>query len=181
MDPLARLFDILGRGGARLYGGERVSQLAHALQCAAAAEAAAAPPPLVAAALLHDVGHLVHDLGEDPAAAGIDDRHERRGADWLAERFVPAVSEPVRLHVDAKRYLCAAEPGYFDRLSAASVRSLELQGGPFAADAAARFIACPFAADAVALRRWDEIAKEPGRGTLGLEHFRRCLEAGLRG
>ena len=179
MDAVEEAMQVLLRGGARDYGGERVTQLAHALQCAQAAERDGAAPALVAAALLHDIGHLIHDLGPEPAAPGVVDRHEHGGADWLARRFGPAVAEPVRLHVDAKRYLCATEASYFATLSPASVRSLDLQGGPMRPDEAAAFIARPHAADAVRLRRWDEAAKVPGCETPGLAHYRDALVAGL--
>jgi phosphonate degradation associated HDIG domain protein len=178
VDEIRELFE---GGGDRQYGGERVTQLAHALQCAAAAEAAGAPAPLIVAALLHDVGHLVHELGPRPAERGIDDRHEERGAEWLARRFGPDVTEPVRLHVGAKRYLCAVEPGYFQGLSPASVRSLALQGGPFDAEGAAAFIGGPHAEEAARLRRWDEAAKVAGLATPELAHFADALRACLRG
>jgi len=177
IDEVAELF--LG-GGGRQYGGEAVTQLAHALQCAAAAEAEHASPALVAAALLHDIGHLTQSFGPKPAARGIDDVHEQGGADYLAARFEPAVSEPVRLHVDAKRYLCAVEPGYFATLSPASVRSLELQGGVFSPEEAQAFIRRPFAEDAVRLRRWDEQAKVKGLTTPDLAHFKSYLAQCLK-
>jgi len=168
IDEISSLF--LG-GGGRLYGGEAVTQLAHALQCAAAAESENAAPALITAALLHDVGHLVHQLGRRPPGRGVDDRHEAAGAAFLERWFVPAVSEPARLHVDAKRYLCAVEPGYFGTLSKASVRSLDLQGGVFSAKDAAAFIRRPHAEDAVRVRRWDEAAKVTGLATPDLAHF----------
>lgn len=179
MSPIDAIFERFDRHGGDDYGGERVRQLEHALQCAALAEAEGAAPGLVAAALLHDIGHLIHDLGREPAARGIDDRHEVLGQQWLAQWFGEAVTEPVRLHVPAKRYLTATDPGYFASLSAGSVRSLELQGGPFTPGDAAAFIARPHAMDAVRLRRWDEGAKVPGRVTPDLAHFRRHLEASL--
>jgi len=167
-------------GGGRQYGGEAVTQLAHALQCAASAEAEHASPALITAALLHDIGHLTHKFGAKPAVRGIDDMHEQGGADFLASRFEPAVSEAVRLHVDAKRYLCAVEPGYFASLSPASVRSLELQGGVFSPAEAQEFIRRPFAEDAVRLRRWDEQAKVKGLKTPDFAHFEsymaKCLK-----
>jgi gamma-butyrobetaine dioxygenase len=83
------------------------------------------------------------------------------GAQWLGQWFGPAVTEPVRLHVAAKRYLCATEPNYFGLLSAESVRTLALQGGPMTPEQAAAFGALPFAHDAVAVRRWDDEAKDP--------------------
>jgi phosphonate degradation associated HDIG domain protein len=174
VDFVLRLFK--ERGGAA-YLGEPVSQTEHALQTAWAAEQGGLGGALVAAALLHDVGHLLHDLPEDCALAGIDDAHEVRGGRWLARHFGPEVAEPVRLHVAAKRFLCATDPAYAGRLSEASLRSLRLQGGPLPPDEAARCRAGPHAEAAVLLRRLDEQAKVPGLRTPGLEHFRPCLEA----
>src|SRR5260221_492163 len=131
MQSLEQVLDRLRRGSSAEYGSDRVSQLEHALQCATQAEEAGATPALIIAALLHDIGHLVHDLGRDVARRGIDDRHEVRGRDWLCKWFAEDVTGPVRLHVDAKRYLCAVDPAYFATLSPGSVRSLALQGGPF--------------------------------------------------
>ena len=181
MAPLDEIRELFEGGGGRQYGGDRVTQFAHALQCAAAAEAEGAPAPLIAASLLHDVGHLVHELGPRPADRGIDDRHEERGAAFLARWFGLEVTEPVRLHVDAKRYLCSVEPPYFKSLSPASVRSLALQGGPFDASAAFTFIERPHAEDAVRLRRWDELAKIAGLETPDIAHFAGALRAALRG
>jgi phosphonate degradation associated HDIG domain protein len=174
IDFVLRLFK--ERGDAA-YIGEPVSQTEHALQTAWAAEQAGADSALVAAALLHDVGHLLHDLPENCALAGIDDAHEVLGAKWLAEHFGPEVAEPVHLHVAAKRFLCATEPNYMGRLSEASLRSLQLQCGPFTTGEAAQFRLQPHAEAAVRLRRFDEQAKVPGLRTPDLEHFRRCLEA----
>src|SRR6266852_9367277 len=137
-DPLRQeLLDIFVGRATRRYGLSAINQLQHALQAAALAEADNCSPSTVLASLLHDVGHMVHTLGEDPAGRGIDDGHEELGAKWLAERFGPAVSEPVRLHVAAKRYLCAVEPDYFGCLSEASKHSLTMQGGPMTAEEAA--------------------------------------------
>ena len=179
MGTIDEIMEIYEGASGRKYGGEQVTQLAHALQCAAAAEREGAAAPLIVAALLHDVGHLIHDLGPRPAARGIDDKHEEGGAEWLRQRFGAGVVEPVRLHVAAKRYLCAAEPGYFEMLSPGSVRSLKLQGGPFDPAAAAVFIAEPHAVEAVRLRRWDEAAKEPDLKTPDLAHFRPLIEVCL--
>jgi len=179
MSPIEQIFRCFDRHGADDYGGERVRQLDHALQCAALAEATGAEATLITAALLHDIGHLIHDLGDTPAVRGIDDRHELLGREWLARWFGEAVTEPVRLHVNAKRYLTATDPGYFATLSAGSVRSLKLQGGAFSPELAAGFIALPFAQDAVRLRGWDEGAKVPGKPTPDLAHFRRYIEASL--
>jgi phosphonate degradation associated HDIG domain protein len=174
IDFLLRLFKERGDGA---YLGEPVSQTEHALQTAWAAEQAGAGSAVIAAALLHDVGHLLHDLPEDCALAGIDDAHEARGARWLAQHFGPEVAEPVRLHVSAKRFLCATDPTYAGQLSEASLRSLQLQGGPFTPDEAAQFRRHPHAEAAITLRRLDEQAKVPGLPTPSLEHFRPCLEA----
>lgn len=170
-DLFTRLADIYEGRATRRYGLADVHQLAHALQSADLAAEAGEAPALILAALLHDIGHMVHDLGEDPASAGIDDKHEDLGADWLARHFPPEVSEPVRLHVAAKRYLCTAEPGYAELLSDDSIRSLALQGGPMSADEAAAFIAQPFAPEAVRLRRYDDAAKDPARVTPGFAEF----------
>ena len=126
--------------------------------------------PLVAAALLHDVGHFVaiDDIG---GLADIDDVHELRGVAVLVRDFPPAVVEPIRLHVAAKRYLVAIDPGYAAGLSSASVHSLAQQGGPMTTAEIARFEALPFAEDAVRLRRWDDLAKTPGRETPGLAYY----------
>ena len=177
-DPLRQeLLDIFTGRATRRYGLSAIIQLQHALQAAALAEADDAPPATVLASLLHDVGHMIHRLGEDPASRGIDDVHEELGAAWLAERFGPDVSEPVRLHVAAKRYLCAVEPDYFSKLSPDSVRSLGLQGGPMSADEVAAFRRHPQWQEAVRLRRYDEAAKDPKATTPDFDHFLRHVEA----
>lgn len=176
-----RLIELIAAKGIRQYGGEQVSQCEHALQCAFLAEREGAPVTVVAAGLLHDIGHLLYDDAERPALRGIDDRHEEVGAEYLLGVFGPTVAEPVRLHVAAKRYLCATSPGYFGCLSAASVRSLELQGGPFNADEGAAFRSIPFAEQAVRIRLWDDTAKLPGRETPPIKHYRATLLAALKG
>lgn len=177
LDELTELFE--GRAQAR-YGLAHVNQHAHAVQSAAHARMRCLPPALIVAALLHDVGHMLHRLGEHPAAAGIDDRHEQVGADWLGPRFGPAVAEPVRLHVDAKRYLCATDAGYADRLTRDSIDSLALQGGPMSAAQAAAFMTLPFAQDAVALRRIDDLAKDPNGPCPEFVSFRPDIVLALR-
>lgn len=173
VDEICELFSTKGHAA---YIGEPVSQLEHALQSAYHAEHSGASDALVVAALLHDFGHLIHKLPEDCADHGIDDRHEALGQAWLRRYFGPEVTEPVRLHVAAKRYLCATDPGYFGELSPASVQSLALQGGPFSAAEVAEFEANPHYQAAVELRRWDDLAKVPGMEVPGLEHYRARLE-----
>ena len=169
------IFDILETKGGARYGGEDVSQLQHALQCATLAERAGASDHMITAALFHDIGHLILD-DEGAAARGLDLVHEECGAEALARLFGPEVAEPVRLHVEAKRYLSATNPRYLERLSEASTLSLEVQGGPHDAEAAARFAEAPHARSAMALRSWDEAAKDPEAQTPPLEHFRETAE-----
>ncbi|WP_329139195.1 TauD/TfdA family dioxygenase [Streptomyces sp. NBC_01476] len=178
LDPLAELFD--GPGSAE-YLGEDVTMAEHMLQAGALAEAAGAAPHLVAAALLHDVGHFRGPVTGAELMAGTDNRHSHTGADLLARWFGPEVTEPVRLHVAAKRYLCAVEPGYRAGLSAASEHTLQVQGGPMTGEEAAAFARLPHAADAVAVRRWDERAKEPHAGPVDFAHFLPLLGSLLPG
>lgn len=176
---LKLLVQTLRDRGHEQYGSEAVSQLEHALQCATLAAAANSPGRLIVASLLHDIGHLTHDLGEDAAERGIDDRHEHRATGLLKQLFGPAVAEPVKLHVNAKRYLCAVDQDYWASLSPASQTSLELQGGIYTPAEAEVFLSQPFAPDAVALRRWDDCAKDPQCKTPGLDHFAALLESCL--
>ena len=177
VEEILRLFQARGQDA---YLGEPVSQAEHALQAARLAAIDGVPDALVVAALLHDVGHLLHDQGDDAADRGIDARHERSGGSWLARNFGPEVAEPARLHVDAKRYLCAVEPSYLDGLSPASKQSLALQGGPMSPDEVRRFEANPHHRDAVRLRRWDDEAKVPGLDVPGLESYLGRLAATLK-
>jgi phosphonate degradation associated HDIG domain protein len=175
---IGRLFE---RYGGLAYTGEPVTQLEHALQSAQLAEREGADDALVTAALLHDLGHLLNRLGETPTARGLDDQHQYFAIPFLRGLFPRSVLEPIRLHVDAKRALCALEPGYHETLSADSVRSLELQGGVLGAEAAVAFSRKPFARDAMRLRRWDDAAKKEGEPTPPLEHYlqvaARCVVA----
>lgn len=179
-DETQAVLEMFEKRGHSQYGGESVTQLEHALQAATFAERDGASPFLITAALLHDVGHLLHNLPEDAPDRGVDDRHEELAARWLEKRFGPEVVEPARLHVDAKRYLCAVEPEYLQSLSPPSALSLKLQGGPMSADDVAIFRAHPFHREAVALRRWDDAAKVPAMVTPTLAHFAQHVEASLR-
>ena len=154
MSIVAELGELFAGAGGQEYLGEAVTIATHSLQAGGLALAAGAPDALVAAALLHDVGHFIET-----------EKHDDSGARWLAGSFDAAVTEPVRLHVLAKRYLCTVEPSYFDLLSPASVHTLELQGGTMSAEEVAAFEASPYHVDAVAVRRWDDEAKDPDADT----------------
>ena len=176
MSIVDEIFELFARRGGEAYFGELVSQLEHALQTVQQAEEAGAPDTLIAAALLHDIGHLLHQLPEDIADHGVDGWHERVGARWLARYFPEAVTEPIRLHVAAKRYLCAVDAEYQRQLSAASIQSLALQGGPMSEAEVREFEAMPYVRDAVRLRRWDDQAKVIGWKTEDLTQYEPLLE-----
>jgi [1-hydroxy-2-(trimethylamino)ethyl]phosphonate dioxygenase len=169
------ILDLLAAQGKEAYFGEPVSVLEHCLQCAHYAEQSQASPAMIAAALLHDIGHVLHGLPEDIAQQGWDGAHEEVAAVYLARRFGEDVTETVRLHVAAKRYLCATDPSYFARLSPASVESLQLQGGVMSDEEVAAFEALPNARLAVQVRRWDDEAKIPQLEVPGLAHYRPVL------
>jgi [1-hydroxy-2-(trimethylamino)ethyl]phosphonate dioxygenase len=145
--------------------------LEHALQCASLAKENSASDALITASLLHDIGHILHDLPDDAPDNGIDDFHENLAAHFLKQHFPPAVSEPVRLHVAAKRYMCTVEPTYFEKLSPPSVQSLEIQGGLMNEEELWAFEQNPFHQDAIQLRRWDDMAKDPDWKTEPIEAF----------
>jgi gamma-butyrobetaine dioxygenase len=179
-EPVGIIEELFASEGAAEYLGEAVTQATHMLQAAALAEQAGAPPALIAAALLHDVGHFTGTVTGRDLMQGTDNRHSDQGASWLAQWFGPDVTEPVRLHVDAKRYLCATEPEYLGQLSPASVYTLGVQGGPMHGDELASFEANPFAAAACQVRRWDDRAKDPGAAAPPFAHFAPVLEGLLR-
>jgi phosphonate degradation associated HDIG domain protein len=153
------------------YSGEPVTQLEHALQAAHLAEEAGGDDALVTAAFLHDLGHLLNLQGATPTARGIDDQHQYFSIPFLRGLFPDAVIEAIRLHVDAKRALCALESGYYDALSEDSKRSLKLQGGIFTPEQTQAFLAKPFAEDAMRVRRWDDAAKVAGQRTPPIGHY----------
>jgi [1-hydroxy-2-(trimethylamino)ethyl]phosphonate dioxygenase len=181
MNVVDEVCELFATKGHAAYVGEPVSQLEHALQAAYHAEGADAGDALVVAALLHDIGHLLHKLPEDAADHGIDTRHEQVGQAWLARYCGAEVTEPIRLHVPAKRYLCATDPDYLGQLSPASTLSLRLQGGPFTSDEVSQFERNPHYRAAVTLRRWDDLAKVPGMPVPPLDHYRPRLARILRG
>jgi phosphonate degradation associated HDIG domain protein len=173
---IAEIVNLFETRGHAAYFGEPVSQLEHALQAAHVAEADRASPALIVAALLHDVGHLLHSEAEDVAERGVDTHHESAGKAWLARRFGPEVWQPVALHVAAKRYLCSVDGAYLNQLSAASLLSLELQGGRFTESQVRAFEANPFFADAIRMRRFDDQAKKPFWDVPRLKHYFAKLE-----
>ena len=162
---LTTLLDWLEQRAGGFYGGEAITQLEHALQCADLALEHGASASLISAALLHDIGHLADGETDETYP------HGELASALLSQLFGPAVTEPVRLHVEAKRYLCAADPLYWSGLSPASKRSLEWQGGPYTAEQADIFIRQPYADDAVQLRLWDDAAKQRDKVTPSLAHF----------
>jgi gamma-butyrobetaine dioxygenase len=167
---LAEIEALFAEHGGESYG-EGVTMLAHMLQAAALAESQNAGESLVIAALLHDVGHFLQPTDD---SFGYH-KHDRSGGDWLAKRFPAEVSEPVRLHVAAKRYLCAVEKDYFDKLSAASVYTLSQQGGPMSDAEVRAFAASPHHLAAVRLRRWDDSGKVDGVTVRDLPSYRAML------
>ena len=185
MDIITKIEQVFAKYKNIPYLGEGVTQLQHALQSAYEAEKARASDELITAALLHDIGHMVHDLPmEDPNYVGFwnqDDSHEVVGEKWLARGFPEGVTQPVRWHVAAKRYLVATDPEYSEILTAASMHVLQLQGGAMSPEECAEFEAVEWAQDAIAVRRWDDLGKAGGRTTPGLEHFlkiaKRCTRA----
>jgi phosphonate degradation associated HDIG domain protein len=175
-----QLWTIYSGRGAGAYFGEVVTTLEHSLQAAHFARESKASDALVVAALLHDIGHLIDSAPPEFADWKTDARHEVSGSRWLAQRFGPEVSEPVRLHVPAKRYLCATDPSFLAHLSPASVRTLALQGGPMSGAETAAFRLEPFHRDAIQLRHWDDSGKVAGLRTANFAQYRALIEVTAR-
>lgn len=160
---------------------ESITQMSHGLQSAHHAQASSASPALTIAALLHDIGHLMElDRKSGDVNVELNDKHDETGAEVLSHIFGPEVAEPVRLHVQAKRYLCATDDNYYALLSPASMRSLEFQGGLMTQNEVEHFETLPYFSDAVALRRWDEAAKESDVSTPNFESYIPTMNAILR-
>lgn len=177
---IPEIVQLLGSRATTWYGQEAVSQLDHALQCAHLAEQANEASETVVAALLHDLGHMLTAertaVPDQDALPAKDDLHQYVALPFLRKLFPDAVLEPIKLHVDAKRYLCAVDAQYWDSLSPASKHSLELQGGRFDEAQVRAFEALPFYAEAVRLRRYDDLAKVPGQTTPSLTHYAALME-----
>lgn len=166
------LFRLYESHGHEPYG-EAVTQIDHALQCAALAQGEHASDALIVAALFHDVGHLIVDMQNTPTFSldEVDDDHEAVGARVLSPLFGPAVAQPVSLHVTAKRWRCSREPAYYDRLSEASKLSLKAQGGLLSDEECLRFEEHPGFPDALSLRTWDDEGKRVGLAAGRLEDY----------
>ncbi len=174
-----RISQLLTHNGKELYGGEAVTQTQHALQCAALAQAQGATEKLITASLLHDIGHLLEpDFTTDHSGAH-DMYHENLGEAFLQQWFDEEVTEPVRLHVDAKRYLCATDNSYLNILSPASIHSLKLQGGPLSEGEVETFEGNRYYKDAIRLRIWDDLAKDPDVITPDVAHFMKYVAQSL--
>ena len=171
MSVTDEIISLYAARGSAAYFGEAVSMTEHGLQAAHFAELEGERETVIAAALLHDIGHLIATVPDDIAEWTVDARHEATGARWLSKWFGPEVAEPVRLHVRAKRYLCAVDPTYFSQLSPASVLTLKLQGGPMQAGEVAAFEAEPGCRDALAVRRCDDRGKVAGLETRRLRDY----------
>jgi len=176
VDAIGQIQDLFKQRGHQSYG-EGVTELQHALQAAYLAELDDAPDNLIVAAALHDIGHLLHGLPEDVAEQGINGHHEQVGEKWLKQHFGPEISQPVRLHVTAKRYQCTVDPDYLEQLSPASTKSFALQGGKMDEDEINDFERNPFFKDALQLRTWDDNAKNPKATTPLLEHYLPLIKA----
>lgn len=178
---IKRITDIFRQRGSNQYGTESVTQLQHALQSGLLAEEAGATEQLVVAALLHDIGHIFRDDALPPSLEqNLDNQHEMVANAWLKQQFGTAVSDPIRLHVVAKRYLCTKFPHYKEQLSPTSRKSYHDQGGAMNEKEIAKFEQEPLYREALKLRRWDDLAKNPKRATPAIEHFLPLIETCLR-
>jgi [1-hydroxy-2-(trimethylamino)ethyl]phosphonate dioxygenase len=170
-----QIFGVFRSHGDRHYG-ENVSELQHALQAAEFAKQFGETDGVVLSCLLHDYGHMLHNLGEDIAEKGVDAKHEEIGAELLKGMFPESILEPIRQHVAAKRYLCWKIPAYADGLSDSSQLSLQLQGGPMSDDEARQFEANPHYEACIKVRRYDDMGKVPDMPTADLQSYRPLLE-----
>ncbi|GDX92181.1 phosphodiesterase [Planctomycetia bacterium] len=176
---VAQIFSVFRERGHRHYG-ESVSEQEHALQTAEFARQYSEPDALVLSCLLHDYGHMLHDLGENIADQGVDARHEELGAWLLKDWFPEEILQPIRQHVASKRYLCWRNTQYRDGLSPSSQRSLQLQGGPMSEQEASEFEALQFFDQCVRLRLYDDMGKVPQMPTATIESYEPLIRQFLK-
>ncbi|MFL9873169.1 (R)-1-hydroxy-2-trimethylaminoethylphosphonate oxygenase [Paraburkholderia megapolitana] len=168
---VAFIGDIFARRGGEEYLGEGVTMAEHMLQAAHLVEQNGERDTVIVAALLHDIGHFTSEFGAFSMSDTKDNYHDAAGAVVVEQFFPRAVTDCVRLHVAAKRYLCAVDPGYFAKLSPASVHSLRLQGGPMTDEQVARFSQNPNLADVIKVRLADDAGKVTGASTPDFAHY----------
>ena len=168
VDFLGGIFE---RRGGEEYLGEPVTMAEHMLQGAYFAQKAGEPEVVIVAALLHDIGHFTSEFGTFSMDDTVDRHHEEAGAAVLEQFFPPLVVDCVRYHVAAKRYLCAARPPYFDKLSEASVHSLMLQGGPMSDAEVTDFEKNPNLEQIVRVRYFDDAGKEADLDVPTYSHY----------
>lgn len=173
-EALAELFEA---EGDQDYLGEAVSMAQHMLQAGQAARDAGADRELVVAAVVHDVGHFSGAISGTQLMQGTDNHHDEAAVSWLGQWFGPEIIEPVRMHVDAKRYLCATDAAYYDQLSDASKYTMSVQGGPMSQAEVDAFASSPYVDAAVALRKFDDLGKDPNLAEIPLSQFRVDIEA----
>ena len=176
------LFDMITNSGEADYIGENVSQLEHMCQAAEFAEAQGNDPELILGALFHDIGHFCTEYGEEDAMGGLGHiSHDKVGADYLRDRgFSERIAGIVQNHVEAKRYLCVTKPGYFKKLSAASLKTLAFQGGPMSEEEVAQFEADPYHKDYVKMRAWDEMAKVENKPLPDINRYKQMAKEHLK-
>lgn len=167
--------ELFTTGISEEYLGEDVKLVEHMLQCADLAREAGASDELIVAALLHDIGHLLVDDAVTAHNEGHDAHHDEVGAAWVAARFPASISEPVRLHVAAKRYLVSTDPSYRAKLSEASIHTLNLQGGEMTPAECEEFLAIPGAKEGISLRIWDDLGKVRDKSTSSLADFKAVI------
>ena len=171
------IMDLFARRGAEEYMGEPVSMAQHMEQTAACAVAGNASNELIVAALLHDIGHFVGDFPIDALENGIDNDHENVAAEFLAPYFPESVTEPIRLHVPAKKYLCTTDKNYFDQLSDASKQTLVVQGGIMNSEEVKQFETNRYYREAVQLRKYDDNGKVANKTIHPIIHYQSLLSS----
>ena len=171
------ILKLFSQRGAEEYMGESVTMSQHMEQTAACAVADGASDSLIISALLHDIGHFVGDHPIEALEKGTDNYHDKVGAQFLEPYFPASVTEPIRLHVAAKRYLCATDIDYLRHLSVASVNSLNVQGGPMNIAEVEQFKDNTLNQDAVRLRLYDDDGKVVGLTIKPVTDYRALLES----